>query len=1038
MKPIKLVMSAFGPYSKVQEIDFSKLDDSNIFLITGPTGAGKTTIFDAISYGLYGETSGSTREVDSLRSDFAKGDIETYVELDFEFRDEKYKIKRYPTQTINKKRGEGLKEEKARVELYLPNGKVITKVKEATDKIQDILGIDKDQFKQIVMIPQGEFKKLLLADSKERGVIFRKIFGTYDFEKIQNNLKEKADNMKKGVQSYNDEISINVKGIKSKDNIVIQQDLNTKQYLDIIENILNEDKKLYDEESSKLKDLKDKNGKLNEALIKAEQINQLLKEYSDTKIKLEELNSLKNKIEEDRVILSNGKRAKLVETSEMLYSQKSLDKKNKEENLTKLNDEALKSLDRLNNAKLNLENELKNEPIKEQLNKEIISLKEKLIQLEGLEAKQQNIKALEAKLNYSDESLKAKESMLSEEKKYKDKKEEEIKQVLIIEKQLIEKENQHRFTKEKIQKLLDLFDDVKKYNDEKDVFEEKSKERIVIDKNYSKALELFERLDMNFKLGQAGLLAQGLNEGEGCPVCGSTTHPNKAMLLNDMPTEKDLKQAKDNLEMKREIRDKFYNGLEVQKNTVKIKEEDIKDIKIKEIFDKYNIQLTFDSELQNKIKEIGTEIRKELTGVEDEIKVINANLAKTEELEKELKVSRETIEKLDKEITQTREYKLNLVSECSKEKEAVNSILKEIPEEFRDINKLNEHINLKVFKFEEYKNKIDVAQKHEIEEAKKHSSIVAQIDLAKSDISNLEKDLIELSKKYELALSENNFTSEDQYKKCKIDQYILIELEKNITQYDNTYSLVKEKNEELASKTRNQKNIETEEIQNEIKELSGLIVGLEKDINIIYARYENNKQRQEQIMIIYEKIRVLEEKYSVIGQLANYANGKTSPYITFESYVLAVYFKQIIDAANIRLSKMTAGRFMLKRKEDKGKGAGQKGLDLEVFDNYTGKLRGVSTLSGGESFKASLSLALGLSDIIQMNAGGIKLDTMFIDEGFGTLDPESLDNAVGCLLELQKGGRLVGVISHVPELKERIERKLNIITTPEGSVATFN
>lgn len=1038
MKPLKLIMSAFGPYSKVQEIDFSKLDGSNIFLITGPTGAGKTTIFDAISYALYGSASGSSREVDTLRSDFAKGDIETFVELDFEFRDEVYKVKRYPTQFINKKKGDGLKEEKAKAELHLPSGKVITKVKEVTDRIQDILGIDKDQFKQIVMIPQGEFKKLLLADSKERGVIFRKIFGTHDYERIQNALKEKADEMRKGVQSYYDEIGVNVKGIKPKENTQISADLNTKQYLEIIEAILSEDKEIQKETNLKLNELKKQESTLKEELVKAEQINVLINENRIVKEKLEELNKCKDEIEKDRITLEKGKRAKQVESSELLYNQKVNDKNIKEKDVIHLNEEYKNSEIRFSESRAKLDVELKNQSIRDDLNKEVLSLNEKLERLKGIDGKALIISGLEAKLNYSNESLQANNIMIKDITKLKDTLDKDIKNLLTLEKQLIEKDNEQKYIKDKIEKLMNLYKEINKLKSENNIYEEKLKKRIIIDKDYKDALDKCELLDLRYKLGQAGILAKDLEAGSACPVCGSEHHPGKAKMLNETPTEDQIKVAKEVLEEKRKLRDTFYSGLEVQINTIKIITENIKNRNIDELNEKFQFDFELNEDLQDLVMNTGKKVRVDLTRIDEDINKIRIELSKKNELDKDLEKAIFNIEELNKKIIETTEYKLDLVSKIASEKEALSSVMKEIDEEFRDKEKLSKHIEIKTLQFKESQSKFENAQKVEANEAKINSAIKAKLSLANEDLSKLINESVALKEALDNSVKENKFNSIEEYIECKVDSNELNKIELKVNEFDSNMKVLTLKNKDLDEKCLGLKFMETEEVKIKINEVLNIISEVEKELNIIFARVDNNKHRYNQIKSIYEKIKVLEEKYSIVGQLANYSNGRTSPYITFESYVLAVYFKQIIDAANIRLTKMTAGRFLLKRKEDKGKGAGQKGLDLEVFDNYTGKLRGVSTLSGGESFKASLSLALGLSDIIQMNAGGIKLDTMFIDEGFGTLDPESLDNAVSCLLELQQGGRLVGVISHVPELKERIERKLNIVTTAEGSVASFN
>lgn len=1038
MKPLKLIMSAFGPYAKEQVIDFSKLDGINIFVITGPTGAGKTTIFDAISYALYGESSGSSRGVDSLRSDFAKGDIETFVELDFEFRDQIYKIRRYPTQQINKKRGDGLKEEKARAELYLPNGKVITKVKDATDKIYEILGIDKEQFKQIVMIPQGEFKKLLLADSKERGVIFRKIFGTYDFEKIQNALKDKADNMRRNVQYYTDEITVNVKGIKSKDNYEIPLNLNTKQYLDIIQSFLKEDKDIYDNKNKELNKLKIDENKLKEELIKSQQINELINESNLVRNQLVELTNQKEEIDKNRLILNRGKKAKLIEPVELLYIQKIRDKDTKDKSLVSLKNDLLKSDEALRNAKNKLKNELKNEPIKDILNKDIISLNEKLEKLKGVDGKEEIIKSLESKLNFINESIISKEKMLVDQNKDREELENEIKNLMSLEKSLLEKENEKNVVKEKREKLLNLYKEIQTYEKELDIYENSIKKREKIDNDYNDALNKYETYDSRFKLGQAGILANELKDGKECPVCGATHHPKKAELLESTPTEDDIKKAKSELDNIRKERENFYSGLKVQYNVVSTKKLDIEEKSIVELNNKFGYEFVFTEELKELIVNIGTKVKFDLEKFDKEINIVKVSLSKKDQLEKKLQDIKEVIKKVDQQLSSEREYKINIISDMAKEKEILNSVLKEIPEDYRDKEKLSEHVKLKLEEFKIIDKKIEDAKKLEIDESKLNESINAKLKSVEEDISNIQFDIVELEKQFKDLLNQNEFKSIEEYNSCKLEQHILNSLEIKINDYDNNFKVLYLKNNDLEQKCKGLVLIDTQILKDKINMYFNLINDTEKELNIIFARYDNNKHRFKQIENIYEKIKLLEEKYSVVGQLSNYANGKISPYISFESYVLAVYFKQIIDAANIRLSKMTSGRFILKRKEDKGKGAGQKGLDLEVFDNYTGKLRDVSTLSGGESFKASLSLALGLSDIIQMHAGGIKLDTMFIDEGFGTLDQESLDNAVGCLLELQQGGRLVGIISHVPELKERIERKLIITPTREGSIANFS
>ena len=310
-------------------------------------------------------------------------------------------------------------------------------------------------------------------------------------------------------------------------------------------------------------------------------------------------------------------------------------------------------------------------------------------------------------------------------------------------------------------------------------------------------------------------------------------------------------------------------------------------------------------------------------------------------------------------------------------------------------------------------------------------------ELGKS-IDELTNDIKDIKASINIKLKELNFIDYEEYEDSKkyislIDSYTL-----EINSYRQDIKSLKDREKDLIKKTENLKFVNLEELDCEISSKQANLKEVDQNIKEVYSLINNNSAILKEIKNVEKLISYKEEEYKVIGELSNLANGKKSPYITFERFVLASYFQEIIDSANIRLSKMTNDRFILKRKEDKGKGTSQQGLELEVYDNYTGKSRHVKTLSGGESFKASLSLALGLSDVVQANAGGISLDTMFIDEGFGTLDPESLENAINTLLELQRSGRLVGIISHVQELKERIEAQLEISVSAEGSSTKFN
>ena len=389
------------------------------------------------------------------------------------------------------------------------------------------------------------------------------------------------------------------------------------------------------------------------------------------------------------------------------------------------------------------------------------------------------------------------------------------------------------------------------------------------------------------------------------------------------------------------------------------------------------------------------------------------------------------MEELNKKYT-------NTFAELKGKEETLKALEKDVPEDIRSLSELNARIKEKEIIILEYTKRLKEVQ----EKVNNTKNIIVSQE---AKLTELEKLIIELEEeinnnkdKMLSKINEYEFSGYEEYSNIK--QYISQgeKIDNEVKKYNENFKSLKDRRSYLKQKTEGLSYLEIDSMENEIAIKKSEIEELQNKSKEIYSVESTNSSILKEIKLIRNEFEAKEEEYKVVGELANLANGKKSPYITFERFVLASYFQEIIDAANLRLSKMTGERFILRRKEDKSKGNSQQGLELEVFDNYTGKSRHVKTLSGGESFKASLSLALGLSDVVQANAGGISLETMFIDEGFGTLDSESLDNAINSLLELQRGGRLVGIISHVPELRERIESQLEIIASQEGSTTKFS
>ncbi|GIM29370.1 nuclease SbcCD subunit C [Clostridium polyendosporum] len=1044
MRPVELTMAAFGPYAGVEVIDFNALGDRNIFLVTGPTGAGKTTIFDAISFALYGEASGSSRDKDSLRSDFASDDQITFVELKFELRGKFYKIKRVPQQMRKKARGDGYTLKTAEAELILPLGNVITKVNNVDEKIIEILGINKQQFKQIVMLPQGEFRKLLEAESVEREAIFRKIFGTQDFLEIQNQLDSQRKKIYGKISDIITQRNTHIKHIEcGEDEILFHsinaENINITAIIEQTSNFIGYDEMRLFKIKDQLEKVKAEQEILHKRILEGEQVNRKLQD----KIKLGSMLNIE-KIREDEFIkrekaLALSRKALEVKLIEDNFNEKILNKRERERQLEEGKASLFKAGEILERAKKLLEDEVSKEPIRNKLLEEISILKsfepkvkdyeDKNKSIIGLknQLKQKEVKKILIKNNLND-TRKAVEEL---DRNFKESQKAEILKVEI--EACIERQSNI------INEMISLFNYYSDYNNssinhkrEKDVF-------LSLERKYKEEKSKYELMDDAFKKGQAGLLAKDLEEGMMCPVCGSKQHPMIAVMIEGIPTEQELKIQKDIFDtLNQQYHDKLislstlYATIEEIYKKAKEQEE-----KLYHLLSKDFLDLNVNDKLMY-IKQKGIVLREEENKLKKELDVILKKCREKATLEENLGKLNDEINKLINDQEKLEEEYTDLFGKVKVEENLLINIEKEIPEDIRSIPLLKE----KIYQIEKSLQVINESYKRAQEDFTTASSSKAAIE---ADLNvreqNLNEAVIERDKameRFNEKLKSSGFMDYDHYSSSYIGEKEILKYDTEIKLYYENLKSLKDRYKASAKETEGLEVIDIEQFNSCLQQTKEKEKELSDREKIVFSRIEHNKKLLVKIESLNNDVEEKEKKYSVIAELAKIANGDNSERITFERYVLAAYFDEIIEAANTRLYKMAGGRFILRRKEEKGKGRKQEGLELEVFDNYTGKARHVKTLSGGEGFKASLSLALGLADVIQSYAGGVILDTMFVDEGFGTLDPESLDNAIQCLTDLQTGGRLVGIISHVPELRERIDVRLEITAAREGSKAKFN
>ena len=887
MKPLKIKISAFGPYKNCIDIDFEKLGESGIFLITGDTGAGKTTIFDSISFALFGEVSGSNRPVPSVRSDFADNDTETFVELEFTHKNKKYKIRRNPAYERTKKRGEGTTKTSADASLEYDD-KVISGTKNVDIKIEEILGINSKQFKQISMLAQGEFLKILFAESKDRTEIFRRIFDTDIYNQIAKRLADKTRIAKAELEQLKDYFAINSSNIVWKDGTqaVQPKDVNELFIQEILEK-LQQEIKVNSEQFEKCQ----------------EQISK----QSDENSKMEkEITAQKDK--NDKI-----DRCQKLQEEQKVLQEKQEDIKQKEILIQKSQEIINKILPK--------------EDKKKELEKEI-SQKQKVLQdisekIELGKKKEEKFKQILELI----EIIKVQFQKYSELKDGKTELEDKIKKLQVI----IKEQENKKIASENAQKI------------------EAEWEKL--------STEVLEK-EKEFFREQAGILAEKLKENEPCPVCGSLHHPNLAIKSKSVLTKEELDNLKEKEEKSRKI-----------------------------LTDATNKVTEINSKIETLIKEFGEK---------PDVELYNKKYA-------------EISEKLEKAYNQLNDnYK--------------QIMLKDIVIESFEYDIFKEKITNKISKEREEFLKLQTQQE---ENKKQIDELLQKKEKAQNDYQNTLKEL--------------GFENEEQYKKSVLNNSQIEIFSKEIEKYKTDVTINATKLEEIQKEI---KGFEKVDLTAKIQEFNNKKQKLEdmRKQQMEYHRiFENNNRILVDLQTNSKKLDSKIKEFTMVEDLSKIANGTVygKRRIEFEQFVQASYFDMVIIEANKRLLKMTDNRFLLVRKESSERVSDKIGLELEVIDNYNGKRRDVKSLSGGEAFKAALSLALGLSDVIQSYSGGIVVDTMFIDEGFGSLDTESREQAINTLNQLTDNHKLIGIISHVTELKERIDKKVIVTKSTEGSKITI-
>lgn len=1044
MKPVSLKITAFGPYAKTTTLNFKEdLKNQNIFVITGPTGSGKTTIFDAICYALYGQTSGNKRNGEQLRSDFVGIDGDkTEVEFTFSVRDKNYFIKRSPKQKRKSKRGDKEVEDSASVEFKILNSDeaTLTKDKDVNEKVLSVIGLNVEQFRKIVMIPQGDFREFLYANTSIKEEILRKIFGTVIYKKVQERLSEEATILNKDVEHIRNDINSILKVVKcDKDsqlhNMIKNDELHSK-IIDALFEYIEEEKLVNNENIKTLEklslDIKNKNAEINKSTVINDKFR--VKEIEESK-----LNNLKQKENEFKVKnenLNKYKKALDISAHEESYLKEKVER-DKFENTIKTTKEELDKCEYDLKQIIQMYNQIEDKE----------KQKEKLqINLNNLMNYIEDVKSIDTKMNSISKLMKYNEEVIKKQNFYKLECENLEKE---IDKFTNKQEKLFKYKEEKIElenskknyvtirdKLLNLYNYARDYNT---YYVEFNKESIKEEKLEKEINELKEKENIRIELfinGEAIRLAKHLKEGCECPVCGSTSHPKKKTTNEEIPTKKDLDEFKAHINSK----EKEKESLTKNKNDLQSKLNGLKTY-IKEVFTELVNEKIFnnDEKILDYTKTVlpkGKEIKFKMDEINAKLKTLEANISVLEkeikdlnDKKKKIKISKEELTKIELEAKKIND---TLLSEQS----SYNEILKRVPQKYHSLENLSLDVNSLNKELGNIESYIKSVRNNYEEISKKKITIQSSLENLKNNLNNTLSKLELLKTKFEYLVKEN-FDSIEEYNSSKIDENTIDSLEKEINTYNEELVVSIKTIENLSKELSGLTIVNLDNLKDELSELEANKEALDNKVKVLNLNIADNENILSQVKKSHNAIKEKEEQYKLVADLSKLANGSSQNKVSFETFVLSSYFEDVIIEANKRLQSMTAKRYYLLRREE-NKGGGRKGLDLDVYDSHTCKSRPVNTLSGGESFKASLALALGLSDTVQHSSGGIKLDTMFIDEGFGTLDSESLDNAIDTLMELQDNGRIIGVISHVNELKERIPSKLIVEMDTKGSKAYFN
>lgn len=1024
MRPLKLTMTAFGPYPTQQSIDFTQLGDNPLFLINGPTGSGKTTLLDGICFALYGETTGNERTGRDMRCDYADVEQNTWIELYFELAGDYYRIHRMPEQLRPKSRGEGFTQQKADAKIWRlsstesdkiqPEGLfdwqnaqqellASRKITEVNQKVIQLTGLSAQQFRQVMVLPQGKFRELLLASSEQREDIFKQLFQTQIYSRLQDKLRDQAKRLKDVIEEQQHKISALLKSLQLESLLQLQQKIEAG------------DKALV-EQQQHWEIAQKKWQAAQKELTQGQELSALFQEFSQTQNQLNVLQQQSGAIQGQQSELQKAHQAQSIEP---VYKELQRLKQNNTEHEEQL----LKQQKKTDHSNQQLQQLLASKQVSEQQAQSLDQDKQHLNTLLSYQQRSQELQQAIAGLK------KAQQTLTTEQKQYelceqnnlrhqqqKEHLEKEMAELqmavaplvearVALEKmhqqlQMLEKRQQMQLQQQKIQQQLD------KANTHWQALEQ----HLQTDK---RQLQWNEKL---WRSGQAAILAMQLEEGQPCAVCGSENHPFPAQSNDELPSEADLKQLQERVEQQESQCQDAHHHVERLKQEL---------TSVGRQIDSLQKEMGYDSvaeQLQNQHHTLQQQTQE----MQQQEQQLNQVIEQLQHLRTQESIVQQELQQQQQRFNQTQ-------TQLSVVENQVENCRRELPEAYQEDNKLQTSIKQTQQKIKELEHSLQQAVQDYQSGEKQYSAEKAQLELLTSHQSKIKDALQHGENNWQQALQNSDFDHEETFLEARMTRQEIEHGEQRVKDFQQQLLVAQtnlaDKQQKIAGREVPDLNHLQQQENHSRERYETLNTQYHQNIN----QLKNLREQNQIIQNLLQEQNKQEQNYQVIGTLSQLSNGKNAHNLSLQRFVLSVLLDDVLIEAGQRLQQMSKGRYCLLRKEVVGDRRSQAGLDLEVEDAYTGKLRPVATLSGGESFMAALSLALGLSDVVQAYAGGIRLDTLFVDEGFGSLDSESLELAINTLIDLQQAGRMVGIISHVSELKQRIDVRIDLSLAEKGS-----